>query len=196
MKTRNHHSPSVDGQEETGHLGWVSLDTAIALTGMSKRTLWRRIADGELRKAEAGEGKARLLLADVLALADLRLDEATQALLLQADQGQAAAQLELALLFCAEGEPADERNGTGVVFSERGVRWLQQAVAQGQADAMQYLACCYATGEGVAANENLAMMWLAKAAEAGHPIALAQMNRLSQAIKSPGTVDISGLSAG
>lgn len=34
----------------------ITLNTAMSLTGLSKRTLWRRIADGQLRVHDASSG--------------------------------------------------------------------------------------------------------------------------------------------
>jgi hypothetical protein len=140
----------------------------MALTGMSKRTLWRRISAGELRKSEHDEGKTRFCVADVLALLDIRCDEEMRALLLQADQGAAEAQTDLAQCLFSTGQP-------GVA-----VRWLQRAAQQDYPDAMQCLGRCYAEGHGVGRDENLAVMWIAKAAAAGHALALAQMGKLKE----------------
>lgn len=59
----------------------ITLNTAMSLTGLSKRTLWRRIADGQLRVHDAASGggggseHTRVLLDDVIALSPLRLDD-------------------------------------------------------------------------------------------------------------------------
>lgn len=149
----------------------MSFDSAIALTGMSKRTLWRRLAEGALRKSALPETKTRLLVTDVLALAgltDLAWNEEMQAVLLQADAGEAGAQTDLAQWLMAEKQPA------------AAARWLQHAADQGYPDAMHCLGQCYATGSGLVRNENLAVMWIAKAAAAGHVIAAAQMGKIWQ----------------
>jgi TPR repeat protein len=43
---------------------------------------------------------------------------------------------------------------------------------------MQWLGHCYINGKGVQKDENLGVMWLAKAAALGHVIAQGQMNGL------------------
>lgn len=146
----------------------ISLDTAIVVTGLSKRTLWRRISDGALRKAEDGPGNSgggRTLLdaRDVLPLMRAPLSAAETALLIEADAGRADAQAEMGAVFHRIGE------------MKTAVYWWQLAAAQGHADAMQWLGRCYAAGEGVEQDENLALMWISKAAAAGHAIAAAQM---------------------
>lgn len=51
------------------------------------------------------------------------------------------------------------------------VMLLQKAAEAGFTDAMYDLADCYADGEGVAKNEELAIKWLTKAADHGHSLA-------------------------
>lgn len=155
----------------------ISLDAAVALTGMSRSTLWRRVTDGTFAKGEKdARGRATLALTDVLAL----LREATGltfagddvALLLQADAGDAAAQADLGALLAVGGaeKPA--------------LYWLHEAAEQGNADAMQWLGavCAAAASAGDAAqreqSENLAIMWIAKAAAQGQAVALRQMSGL------------------
>ncbi|MBP9713397.1 MAG: sel1 repeat family protein [Sterolibacterium sp.] len=149
-------------------LEFIHFDTAMALTGMSKRTLWRRISAGELRKVGLDAGKSRLSLMDVLTLTGMTRDEELATLLRQADQGEAEAQADVAQLLFARGRHA------------AAARWFQRAANQGYPDAMLCLGRSYATGDGVIHDENLAVMWIAKAAAAGHPLALAQMKKLKE----------------
>ena len=75
-------------------MAYITLNTAVALTGLSKRTLWRRIADGQLHAqggADQGE-HARVQLNDVVALSRLRLDPEDRALIVDADACKAEAQ--------------------------------------------------------------------------------------------------------
>jgi len=81
----------------------------------------------------------------------------------QADDDIAEAQNDIGLLLVAEGH------------YEAGLFWVQQAAEKGFPDAMQYLGRAYASGEGVKRDENLAIMWIAKAAANGHSIAQKQM---------------------
>ena len=148
----------------------ISMEAAVALTGLSKRTLWRRLAEGLLQKlpAAGGGGAVRLVMQGVLALAGLELGAEERALLCQADAGDAAAQAEIGQFCFRAGRPA------------AAVYWFNLAAAQNHADAMQCLGQCYAAGTGVARDDNLALMWIAKAAAHGHRIAQRQMAGLQR----------------
>ena len=143
----------------------LSLEAAIAVTGLSKRTLWRRIAEGALRKvgSDGTKNAATLRLDDVLALAGLAFDAETCSLLATADRGDPEAQTAVGQLFLLRQRP-------GIA-----VYWLERAAQQDAADAMQCLGQCHAAGHGVPRDEPLALMWIAKAAAAGHPIARRQI---------------------
>ena len=84
-------------------------------------------------------------------------------IIVAADGGDAEAQTDLALMFHANGK-----------FKEC-VWWLEMAAKLEYAPAMRWLGACYAKAEGVPFDENLSMMWLAKAAAFGDKIAKAQM---------------------
>jgi len=146
----------------------ISMEAAVALTGLSKRTLWRRLAEGLLQKLPAAAAVTRLELDGVLALAGLELGAEERALLCQADAGDAAAQAEIGQFCFRAGRPA------------AAVYWFNLAAAQNHADAMQCLGQCYAAGTGVARDDNLALMWIAKAAAHGHRIAQRQMAGLQR----------------
>ncbi len=154
----------------------LSLDAAVAITGISRSTLWRRAGDGSIGKGDKdARGRATLALDDVLQLmrtaGGMALGPEELALLRQADAGDAQAQADLGALFCVAG--ADKA----------ALYWLHEAAEQGNADAMQWLGIvCAATRGGDAVqqeqNENLAIMWIARAAAQGHPVALRQMAEL------------------
>jgi hypothetical protein len=150
----------------------ISLEAAVALTGLSRRTLWRRIAEGALHKIEAGEGTkdkaahTHLVLSEVLELATLLLDDECLAQLKKADRGDPAAQLEIGQYFYGMGRQA------------LAVYWFHLAAIRKDADAMHCLGQCYAMGAGIEKNEELAIMWIAKAAAQGHIIAQKQMQGL------------------
>ncbi len=154
-----------DRPHDTPH---VTLSTAVTLTGLSKRTLWRRIADGLLRKMASGrpEEESRLVVADLLQLGKLELSPSEQDNLLRADRGEPSAQLALALFFLQRQRP------------EAAVQWLTKAAQQNQADAMHWLGTLYAEGSGVERDERQASEWIRKAAAQHHPIAQAQMAAL------------------
>ena len=84
----------------------------------------------------------------------------------KADIGDAKAQNDLALLFLEQHKP------------KSAIYWLELASKQQFSDAMQLLAECYLAGNGLTKNENLALMWIAKAASLGHSVALAQIQSL------------------
>ena len=144
----------------------ISLEATIALTGLSKRTLWRRIAEGALRKMETQSGATALLLSDVLALTGLGLSAEDGALLVRADQGEREAQTAMGQYFSL------------IRRFPTALYWFELAAAQGDGDAMHCLGQCHAAGSGVVKDDNLALMWIAKAAAQGHVIASRQMAEL------------------
>lgn len=147
----------------------LSLDASVAITGISRSTLWRRVTDGTIGRGDKdGRSRAMLALGDVLPLVDVHLSAGDMALLLRADAGDANAQAEMGALFYVAGA------------HKAALYWLQEAAVQNNAEAMQWLATAYAGGGGsvIPQDDNLAIMWLAKAAALGHPIATAQMERL------------------
>ena len=144
-------------------MDFIKLNTAIAVTGLSKRTLWRRIADGVLRtdsksggENEPSAAQTRVALDDTLALAPLRPSDDDRTLILQADAGVAEAQCDLGLLLLAQGRPADA------------LAWLERAAQQGHVEGMHWLGRCHLAGQGVPADERLGMDWIARAANHGH----------------------------
>lgn len=105
-------------------------------------------------------------LTDVAALICIPLQGNDVDLLLEADAGSAAAQRDLGQIFASHEK------------YEIAAHWLRLAAEQGDADAMQCLGAAYAAGEGVTRDEDLAIMWIAKAAAHGHAIAKAQTRSL------------------
>lgn len=87
-------------------------------------------------------------------------------LFLAADDGDAIAQTDLALFFLAQDN------------TKNAIYWLEMAVRQEYANAMHYLGHCYLTGQGVAKDANLGLMWLSRAAVGGHLISQAQMKAI------------------
>ena len=88
------------------------------------------------------------------------------AFVLRADEGDAEAQTDIGQLFSIAGK------------YEAALYWLEQAAQQGNPDAMQWLGRCHLNGEGVPKDDNLGIMWIAKAASHGHVIAKSQMNAM------------------
>ena len=94
------------------------------------------------------------------------LEEEDIQLIKDADSGDAEAQNDLALLFLANSKP------------RAAIYWLELAAKHEYADAMHWLGRCHIDGNGVLQDENLGMMWLAKAAAQGHAISQAQMQAM------------------
>ncbi|MBV5299559.1 MAG: sel1 repeat family protein [Rhodoferax sp.] len=145
----------------------ISLDTACAITDMSKSTWWRRIAKGDFtRVADEVRGRAMLLWSEVAPHVCVPIAPEDQHFILLADTGNAEAQDDIGQLFLLAGKyPA-------------AVYWFGQAAQQNNPDAMQWLGYCHLNGKGVPKDENLGLMWLAKAAAMGHVMAQGQMNGL------------------
>lgn len=147
----------------------ISVESAIAVTELSRRTWWRRIAEGKVKRvADDARGRAMLHWPDVLPNLCLELNADDLALLARADAGEAGAQCDIGQLFF------------GAERQRAALYWFLLAAQQDHADAMQWLGHCYTAGAGVAKDENLGLMWLAKAAAHGHVIAQAQINGLLQ----------------
>lgn len=147
----------------------ISIAASVAVTERSRRTWWRRIADGKTtRLADDARGRAMLSLAEVVPFISIALSRDDLEFLVRADAGDADAQNDIGQLFSNADRP------------EAAFFWLDQAAKQGHADAMQWLGRCYIGGEGVDKDWNIGFMWIAKAAAHGHVIAQAQMQEWLQ----------------
>ena len=145
----------------------ISVDAAIVITEKSRRTWWRRISEGTVRRMDNDKrGRAMLSWNEVVPLICIPMTPEDLAFVLRADANDSEAQNDIGQLFSMTGK------------HDAALYWIQQAAQQGYADAMQCLGRCYLSGEGVAKDENLGVMWIAKAASFGHVIAQAQMNAL------------------
>jgi TPR repeat protein len=146
----------------------VSLQAATTLTEWSERTIRRRVADGSLQCAANNEAHYKTMICFDSIKRDICIALAPDdiELLNNADSGDATAQNDLALLFLEQNKP------------KSAVYWLELAAKQSFADATHLLGCCYLEGNGLAKDDNLAMMWIAKAASLGHSIALAQIQSI------------------
>lgn len=143
-------------------MAYITLNTAVSISGLSKRTLWRRIADGQLRVLDVATGAGehtRVRLDDVVALSTLGLEADDRALIAEADGGSAEARCDLALLLLVRNLPVEA------------VRWFALAAKQNYPEAMHQLGRCYIAGRGVAANEALGVEWISRAAALGHSTA-------------------------
>lgn len=156
------------------HMCRISLESAIAISEHSKRTWWRRISSGTVARAGLdSRGRATVAIEDVLKYVTVPLSPEEVELLIRADGGDAASQNDAAQLFDETG------------LTDAALYWWRAAAEQGHPDAMQNLGFCYAAGKGVPKDNNLSVMWIAKSAAFGHPIAAEQMARLSPYISPP-----------
>ncbi|MDP1665830.1 MAG: hypothetical protein Q8L79_11965 [Methylobacter sp.] len=146
----------------------LSLQAATTLTEWSERTLRRRLADGTLQCAADNEAYYKTMICFDSIKHDIciPLNPNDIELIKSADAGDAKAQNDLALLFLEQNKP------------KSAVYWLELAAKQQVSDAMHLLGCCYLEGNGLPKDDNLAIMWIAKAASLGHPIALAQIQSI------------------
>jgi uncharacterized protein len=146
----------------------ISLKTATLLTGMSMRTLRRRITDGTLTCASSEEdsNKTMICLDSIKNDIGIPLEPDAIELIKAADAGEPQAQNDLGVLFLENDKP------------QNAIYWLELAAKQNFADAMHLLGTCYLKGDGLAKDNNLALMWIAKAASLGHSIAIAQIKSI------------------
>jgi uncharacterized protein len=148
----------------------ISLLSAITLSGKSERTLWRWIADGTLARAEDASGNSKTLidLETLKSRVAIPINPEDWDWIEKADSGDAASQNEVGLMFLSHNRP------------ESAVYWLELSARQEYADAMHWLARCYFDGTGVGKDDNLGMMWLARAASLGHAVSSGQMQAIRQ----------------
>jgi uncharacterized protein len=145
----------------------INIATAMTLTGLSKRTLWRRITAGTFESSALKGDKTKITLATIKPYIRVPLEDRDYDLVIRADGGDPEAQCDLALIFLENDKP------------QAAFYWLELAAQQDFADAMHLLGRCYTDGNGIAKDENLGIMWIAKAASRGHVLAIAQIQGLS-----------------
>jgi len=145
----------------------ISLEAVIAISGSSRRTWWRRISDNPaLKTGTDPKGRTSVSFMAAQEFISLPYEEHSLETLIAADTGEAEAQNDAGLLF------SELENYKAAVY------WWRAAAEQDYADAMHYLGKCYVDGLGVAVDENLGIMWIARAASRGHVIAQTQMKGL------------------
>lgn len=148
----------------------VSMSAASSLSGWSERTVWRKLAGGQLQRHTGQRTRAGVAWFSLLPHLPFALDAEGLDLLRRADAGCVMSQSELALHLLAL-----RRNACAL-------HWLHRAAEAGQADAMHWLGRAYLCGDAVAANRNLGLMWLARSAAAGHAISDALLSALSHPV--------------
>lgn len=145
----------------------ISLDTAALVIDVSKRTLWRRLDNGQITRQENdSRGRAMLTLTDLVPMLCVPIEPEDYNLLADADAGNADAQNDLAQLFLDANRP------------DIAIHWMRLAVEQEHPDAIHNLAILYMKGVGVRRDTTKGLMWLAKAASLGHLIAKEQVATL------------------
>jgi TPR repeat protein len=151
----------------------ISLDAATIVMQVSKRTLWRRISDGQItRQNNDAEGRTMLTFEDIVPMLCAPVAPENYDLIIEAAAGDAESQNELAVLFLDADKP------------DISLHWLKMAASQGHPDAMHNLSKLYIKGIGTQKDDSTGLMWLAKAASVGHVIADQQITALKQARKS------------
>ena len=154
----------------------INLATAASLTLWSKRTIWRRISDGTLARTGGDEvlddKKTKIQLATIKSHICVPMDASDYELIEKADAGCAEAQTDLALLFISYDK------------LESAVYWLELAAKQNYAGAMHLLGRYYIDGKGGQKNQNIGMMWIAKAAAMGHVLSQDVMEAVFRKLSS------------
>ncbi|MDQ8035054.1 MAG: hypothetical protein REJ50_23840 [Bordetella sp.] len=146
----------------------ISVDTAVLVTGISKRTLWRRIAQGQLVKlGEDTRGRARVCIKELAQLSRAFWSPDEVAMFVDADAGDAMAKADLGAALYLQSRLRDA------------FRLFLDAAEAGSADAAHWLASCYSHGHGTARDDEAALFWLERAALRRHPIAREQLRQLS-----------------
>lgn len=108
----------------------ISLDSAIIVTEISKRTLWRRLTDGQITRLDNDDrGRAMLAFDDLVPLLCVEVDPEEYGLFINADAGDPDAQNDLAQLFLDAGKP------------EIALYWLQSAVTAQQSVVSSQCGC-------------------------------------------------------
>lgn len=152
----------------------IKISTAITLTGWSKRTFWRRFADGSVERGTENQVKANevstVVLDSILPHLWVTLTEEDLQLVLEADAGQAQAQCDLGLLF------------RGLEKHKEALYWLELAIKQGEMSAMHWMGRAYVEGTGVLKDDYTGLMWIAKAAAGGHLISQAQISGMIRGV--------------
>jgi hypothetical protein len=146
----------------------ISLSTAMTLSDLSESTFRRKIRSGEIRLVPPPAPGARETIDIEQNAAYMNRDIATGHwdVVKDADQGDACAQTELALLL------QSHRKFRAAVY------WLQLAARKNDSHALHWLARCHLEGRGVAKNEDKAIMLLARSAMLGNMISAHQLAAL------------------
>lgn len=148
----------------------ISLITASAVTGLTRRTLWRYMQNGRLNPLgeTSQRNKTQVDLAEVVALCHSPLEEEDEALILAADAGEPDAKCELGIWLLEHERLSIARD------------WFTRAARAGHADAMCYLGRELLLGEGGLHDQDEGMHWLHQADALKFPLAMALVEALHQ----------------
>ena len=146
----------------------ISLSTAMTLSDVSESTFRRKIRNGEIRLVSPPAPGARETIDIEQNAAYMNHDIAAGHwdVVKEADQGDACAQTELALILQQHGK------------FRAAVYWLQLAARKNDSHALHWLARCHLEGRGVARNEDKGIMLLARSALLGNVISAHQLAAL------------------
>ncbi len=146
---------------------YISIKTYANLAALSERTIRRYIATKEIHfLVDTAKNKTLIAANELIKNAPIPISADDIMVIVDADNGDAEAQNNLAILFLEQAKPSIA------------LYWLHLAVKQDNPDAMHLLGQCYQSGEGVIKDKNQAMTWISKAATLGHKIALKQMDHI------------------
>ncbi len=146
---------------------FFSLPATITLTDLSERTIWRRFGK-QVIKQPPTNNRALFPFSVIEPYLCVPVTNTDLPLLIQADSGDPAAQVAVALLFLIHDKP------------KHGAYWLELAAKRDHVDAMNLLGTCLIEGRGRRQDDNLGIMWIAKAAALGHSLSQRQMNELQR----------------
>jgi hypothetical protein len=143
----------------------ISFHAAITLTDMSESTFRRKIRAGLIKEKQKNDetGRSMIEIDSIRRYINAGLEREDWQLMEQADAGDADAQTDIALLFQDGGK------------HHSAVFWLKSAMKKGNCEAMHWMGRCYMEGRGVARNEDMGIMLIAKSAALGHAISQGQM---------------------
>lgn len=152
---------------------FISTQTTALLMGKTARTVQNWIEAGTIQGKTLdtthlpGGRRWQINLFDIEHYICIPLNPGLVGWIQQADTGDASALKKVGIAFAAEH------------YDAMAAPWIEAAAKKGDVDAMDLLSWHYLHGAGVAQDHSIAMQWLAKAAEHGHPIAKLKLKKLN-----------------
>lgn len=145
---------------------FISVKTYANLCDLSERTVRRYMAMNTIDFIAESSNRTLIAIDELAENCSIPLTADENSLILQADSGNAESQNDLAILLLEHTKP------------NLAIYWFNLAAKQQHADAMQFLGYCYANGEGIEKDNNLALMWIARAASLKWVLAEQQISSL------------------